>query len=160
MRKGWLKNTTLATVMATTLTACGGGGGSSAPEPIPTPAPTPAPKYDASVFVPEGQTESYVGFLFDKRDDYAGCLSSIELNLTNTNGFLSATSLFANEWRYIGYGYDENGNIESGLRLGRNRLTSDGVEPGTYFSIPLVYCAHDDLVSFLISKMVYIDPRS
>ena len=30
MRKGWLKNTTLATVMATTLTACGGGGGGGA----------------------------------------------------------------------------------------------------------------------------------
>ena len=27
MRKGWLKNTALTTVMATTLTACGGGGG-------------------------------------------------------------------------------------------------------------------------------------
>ena len=27
MRKGWLKNTALATMMATTLTACGGGGG-------------------------------------------------------------------------------------------------------------------------------------
>ena len=30
MRKGWLKNTTLATFMATTLTACGGGGGGGA----------------------------------------------------------------------------------------------------------------------------------
>ena len=30
MRKGWLKNTALTTVMATTLTACGGGGGGGA----------------------------------------------------------------------------------------------------------------------------------
>ena len=30
MRKGWLKKTALATVMATTLTACGGGGGGGA----------------------------------------------------------------------------------------------------------------------------------
>ncbi len=141
-----IKNIVFSFLSIILLAACGGGGGGGGTgggssgggsTPTPTPAPTPAPKYDASVFVPEGQTESYVGFLFDKRDDYAGCLSSIELNLTNTNGFLSATSLFANEWRYIGYGYDENGNIESGLRLGRNRLTSDGVEPGTYFSIPL-----------------------
>ena len=30
MKKGWLKNTALATVLATTLTACGGGGGGGA----------------------------------------------------------------------------------------------------------------------------------
>ena len=30
MRNGWLKNTALSTLMATTLTACGGGGGGGA----------------------------------------------------------------------------------------------------------------------------------
>ena len=27
MKRGWLKNTALATILSTTLTACGGGGG-------------------------------------------------------------------------------------------------------------------------------------
>jgi len=142
-----LKNIVFSLLSIILLAACGGGGGGGGSgggssggggsTPTPTPAPTPAPRYDASVFVPEGQTETYIGFLFHKRDGYAGCLSSIKLNLTNTNGFLSASNYIANEWRYIAYFEDDNGNTVTGLKLGDNFLTADGVEPGTYFTITL-----------------------
>ena len=34
MRKAWLKNTALATILSTTLTACGGGGGGGGGVPV------------------------------------------------------------------------------------------------------------------------------
>ena len=120
------------------LSSCGGGNGSE--------TPAPEPKYDASIFVPEGETKGYIGFLFHKDASNAGCLSTIKLDLTNDNGFLAANQLLANEWRYIAYFDDEGNGFDSyegnssntGIRLGDNFITSEGDDPGTDYEIALV----------------------
>ncbi|MDC1241358.1 hypothetical protein N8Z97_00895 [Gammaproteobacteria bacterium] len=87
--------------------------------------------YDGSAFVPLGQTKTYEGFVFNKEAGYAGCLASIEMDLTNNDNFLSITRYAVNEMRYIGY-YEEGG-----LRLGDNFATNEGDEEGTFYYIPL-----------------------
>jgi hypothetical protein len=84
-----------------------------------------------SAFVPLGETKTYEGFVFNKEDGYAGCLASIEIELTNNDNFLSISKYLVNEWRYIAY-YDD-----VGLSLGDNFVTSEGDEEGTFYNIPI-----------------------
>ena len=88
--------------------------------------------FDESAFVPLGETKTYEGFVFNKVDRFAGCLASIEMDLSNNaNDFLAITRYRVNEWRYLRY-YEEGG-----LRLGDNFVTREGDEPGTFYSIPI-----------------------
>tara|TARA_B100000575_G_scaffold239788_1_gene202420 strand:+ start:154 stop:1542 length:1389 start_codon:yes stop_codon:yes gene_type:complete len=87
--------------------------------------------FDESAFVPLGETKTYEGFVFNKEEGYTGCLASIEMDLTNNDNFLSVTRYSVNEWRYIGY-YDEGG-----LKLSNNFVTSEGDEPGTFYTISI-----------------------
>lgn len=86
--------------------------------------------YNESVFVPLGETKTFAGYIFNKEDGTAGCLSSVEISVTNNDNFLSINDLLTNEWRYIGYREDENGN-QLGLELSPDTLGDENNPSGT-----------------------------